>query len=300
MLEYNWKEIKEALNNHIPIMPIIFKWPNWYDEVVDSGCVPLTKVKETDYCMNMYGDFSELAEEDLCFKISKDIEFDEEKLKKALSKGRPVITVKINWTWRCIPVHKFKGLYNAEFYCGNYADFAEKPNKNGLYTRECGFEKNIERKFPGSYPEKREEIDNASCITDSDIMTASGMVRAHKIRCGDLAFTNKNRYRPITEVQVRDVTEIELHTIKTKNSKPLNITSDHPLFIDKHWIDAGNINDNDSAIMVNTTKEKEQQKITLYKKSVHKNVRLYNFIVEDDMTYVANGFIAHSPYPNNN
>ncbi len=292
-LDYNWKEIKDALNDCIPIMPIATANP-WRGVYPDFGCIPLPEVKEKDYVLSNCGRFSYfMHKKDIKFKIPEIIQWDEEEIRLSLLYKIPVVTIRMGSNWKCIPITKFIGLviWEAQFYSGVSND-----GKAILHQiREDDFQINIERAFPGSYPEKKREANDYSCITNSDILTKDGIVKANKIRCGDIVYTNRNRYRPITEVQIRDVAEIELHTIKTKDGNVLDITFDHPIFIDGHWIDVDNINHNDLAAIVNSTKEKTQKEITSIVKSVHRNVRLYNFIVREDMSYVANGFVAHSP-----
>lgn len=157
------------------------------------------------------------------------------------------------------------------------------------------------------------------------IFTANGWKNIKDIEVGDLVLTHLNRFRPVTEIYKRvfDREEVEIFNIHfetvTKYGKPKRgilrrITGNHPVLVNGEWVPASKIKEGDflerkelkcercsklSNICNNHSglfrgvecKVVKIEKLEFSKKSPK---YLYNFAVEEDESYLADGVIVHN------
>ncbi|MEM0106621.1 MAG: SufD family Fe-S cluster assembly protein [Candidatus Micrarchaeaceae archaeon] len=146
-----------------------------------------------------------------------------------------------------------------------------------------------------------------------EISTEKGIKKIEEICIGDRVLTHKNRYRKVYDIQLRSYSGT-IYRI-TANNKIMNVTPDHPILVfekeDKgniigKWIPAKGISESMQLIMPkgefwNKGKGMTMQSIAYAIVAVEKveeiekaMVQVYNFSVEEDESYVANGVVVHN------
>lgn len=145
-----------------------------------------------------------------------------------------------------------------------------------------------------------------NCFADprTEIITEKGIKEIKDIKVDDLVLTHKNRYKKVTSL-IRGKT-IKFFVIiiesETGNIYPLKVTEDHPLYLGKNnWIKVSDLKIGTEIITAKRIKDNsflfEKSKVTViddYSKINKKYFETYNFSVEEDESYIANGVVVHN------
>jgi len=158
------------------------------------------------------------------------------------------------------------------------------------------------------------------CFTKgTEISTKQGIKLIEDVRVGEMVLTHNLRYKKVYHTQVRPYTG-DLYHISYGDTKIINATDEHPFLVligdRKVWVPAKELRIGDILIMsnpkvtstvihsgVNSSNmqmlEKESVEYTLVNvvKITHAavvNLPVYNFSVEEDESYAANGVFVHN------
>ncbi len=147
----------------------------------------------------------------------------------------------------------------------------------------------------------------------AEISVMEGIKKIERINEGDRVLTHRNRYKRVYSTQVREYSG-NIYSIKV-NDKIMNITPDHPvLVVEKEekrkifarWVPAKAVDASMSLIMPIIEEEQEGKSAIQYVTSYRvvriqnitcikeQKIMVYNFSVEDDESYVANGVVVHN------
>ncbi len=139
-----------------------------------------------------------------------------------------------------------------------------------------------------------------NCFIDPQvpIYTSKGSKPIGKIKVGDFVLTHKGRYKKVTELLFREnQTNINITRIWFKEGNFLEITNDHPILVDRRWKKAKDINKSDLIVILPRIGDKIYfitTKIAHIERSTIDKANLYNFSVEEDESYIANGVVVHN------
>lgn len=142
-------------------------------------------------------------------------------------------------------------------------------------------------------------IGGSPCFTKGHVITTfTGLTNIEDIKVGDYVKTHNGRYRRViaTGAKLAYVHELvvgNVHFLVTANhpfyAKPT--TSDGVGYGDPIWIEAGDLRCNDHVVIDENFKEHPVQSNEVAKSWVDV---VYNIEVEEDHTYICNGFIVHN------
>lgn len=140
-----------------------------------------------------------------------------------------------------------------------------------------------------------------NCFPAGTLITVQGTpdgVPIEAIQIGDVVLTHRGRWRPVTATMSRDA--IELHRITTFGGRVLEGTAEHPVMTPEGWVElqhlrAGSritVADTNGTLMTNGATS-----TAVVREKAHRLsgvVRVFNFSVADDESYVANGVVVHN------
>lgn len=147
------------------------------------------------------------------------------------------------------------------------------------------------------------------CFLDGEVFALDGWIDISQLQKGTFVLTHKNRFRPIKEIFRRfyDDDCYEIVSIIKKNGKEERIsvrcTKEHPfMFYDRYkkrdiiWVKAENLKIGDFINILNIGNngdiEIDNSRIIDIVKFKAKNQMVYNLEVEDDHSYIVNGFVV--------
>lgn len=121
---------------------------------------------------------------------------------------------------------------------------------------------------------------HVNCFINSctKITTRTGYKNIKDIKVGDEVLTHKNRFKKVTEIISGETKEYHKFIM---NNNLLEVTGKHPIRILDAWKNVEDIKVGDNV--------KSNDKIVS-----DKLLRTYNFSVEDDESYIANGIVVHN------
>lgn len=134
---------------------------------------------------------------------------------------------------------------------------------------------------------------NSNCLVPgTDILMSDGSSKSiEDIVVGDEVFTHKGRVKKVKATFCHDI-NAPIFTIKTTNAT-LNITSEHPVFVNNSWIEAKNLKIGNNLTSFDSDFNYVFDEIKEFN-SIDYTGKVYNFEVEDDNSYIANGVVVHN------
>ena len=141
-----------------------------------------------------------------------------------------------------------------------------------------------------------------NCLIDGQIKvyTSNGWMKIRNIKIDDLVLTHKGRFRKVTRTYVTPKQMPEVVNFRLQSNR-LTVTADHPVLINGKWIPAKDIKIGDTVkYLVNDDKQYgdyefiEVEVMEVKKWELSKPRTLYNLAVEEDESYIANGFVIHN------
>jgi len=145
---------------------------------------------------------------------------------------------------------------------------------------------------PGDYSGKASEI--IDCLIDPKvpIFTGEGWKPVSEITVGDMVLTHKNRFKPVTAILSGKSYDGEVVKIKFRCDRQITATPDHRILLKGgQWVKIGDIVEGDQVRLFDhpdgTVSSVDRWKLKRSRK-------LYNFAVEDDESYIANGVVMHN------
>ncbi len=136
------------------------------------------------------------------------------------------------------------------------------------------------------------------CFVDKNttILTNKGYKPIIEIKKEDLVLTHKNRFKKVTNIIRNKVEEVNVIEISINNFGFVLVTEEHPFYnVKKEWIEAKNL-EADWRLKCYDKEFMDLRVTSIIKKTLinKKGIILYNFSVEDDESYIANGFVTHN------
>jgi len=142
-----------------------------------------------------------------------------------------------------------------------------------------------------------------NCLPDGDsvVHTRDGQKAIKDIVVGDFVLTHKLRYRPVIKThanRVHGFNEVKIGTYG-KNKMSISTTADHPIMVNDEWVSANYIFCGDNVKCITDEYDGECEfsgRIvdSVENKWVDNEAILYNLSVDEDESYVANGFVVHN------
>ena len=127
---------------------------------------------------------------------------------------------------------------------------------------------------------------HARCFTSPDIKikTRKGEKRISEIKIGDEVLTHKKRYKKVMRILENEKYEGEVIVITIENGKRFEVTPEHPFLTQRGWVKAEDLTNTDflSGLCIKDISKKDFSGI------------VYNFAVEDDESYIADGIVSHN------
>lgn len=153
-----------------------------------------------------------------------------------------------------------------------------------------------------------DEIENMipahpNCLTDcnSKVFTYDGWKTIKDVKAGDLVLTHKERYRRVTQLHRTPVlgSDTIRFNVCGTNEMGLPVTPDHPVLVNGGWALAKDMKVGDDVkYLVRSfggNHEFANMPVTHVEQSgVDDPMILYNLSVDEDESYVANGFAVHN------
>ncbi len=131
------------------------------------------------------------------------------------------------------------------------------------------------------------------CGEFTEIQTTDCKKNIEDIVTGDYVLTHEDRFRRVTDTMKQYSHDIL--DIKTESST-LQVTYDHPIAMcignNYRWIKAGELKISDKLFVLSNSKPIKKDKIISIIKTKPSNV--FNFSVEEDESYTANGIVVHN------
>lgn len=158
--------------------------------------------------------------------------------------------------------------------------------------------KRIQRKWSNYRitPETENWINNNCFVPGTLITMGDGTVKSiEQVQEGDRVLTHRGNIRLVQKTMSRQIDEAILE-IKPKANQKILVTKEHPFFVfrgsEGEFIEASNLN-LDDLLVVPHTGGVSYRSIEEIKEVPYKGV-VYNFDVEEDHSYVANGVAVHN------
>jgi len=129
------------------------------------------------------------------------------------------------------------------------------------------------------------------------IFTSKGWKQVNQVEVGDLVLTHKNRFRKVTTLIQTPRQTPTIVKIRTYGEKTLTVTDNHPILVDGKWIEAKDVKPGQKVKYMANDEEYsfvEVEITKVEKRKAKKPIKLFNFSVEEDESYVAKGFIVHN------
>jgi intein/homing endonuclease len=130
---------------------------------------------------------------------------------------------------------------------------------------------------------------------DTEILTDNGYKKISDIKIGDMVWTHKNRFKPVSKLFTSNSEELLDITV---NGQTITITKNHPVLAVRNniedWVKAGDLAQGDLVLL--WIEQTQTHKIEKIEKSKYYGVVL-NFEVEEDNSYVANNLLVHNCDP---
>jgi intein/homing endonuclease len=136
------------------------------------------------------------------------------------------------------------------------------------------------------------------------ITTSKGIINIQDIKVGDIVLTHRNNMKKVTNIMHRNVDE-QIYYIRIDKVKySLDCTGEHPIAClrngKEEWIKARDLIVGDMVKAGRLDYDLYDEDIFLKILSIGCNkekTKVYNFSVEEDESYVANGVVVHNCYP---
>jgi hypothetical protein len=136
-----------------------------------------------------------------------------------------------------------------------------------------------------------------ACVLDPTypVLTRDqGYLSIAEIKTGMYVWTHKGRWRRVTGTNRRRYTGKAYTFECDEASKPLELTSDHPMLIDGNWIHVSHLAVGDCFTLAAAVSVLKSTKITKITVRDVTDVETYNFEVEEDESYSLGGFVSHN------
>lgn len=179
----------------------------------------------------------------------------------------------------------------------NIPEFQDAYQQNKDVTKVVNLAKRIEGR-------KRHASVHACFDKNTLITTDSGYKYISNIKIGDKVLTHRGRFRPVVNIMVTKSRDI--HVLHFSNNRQITVTGNHPLLAVQQistkgasvnmtcgWTQVSNLKVGDMVVS-RTEAGIEFTRITRHTASATTSQDMYNLVVLDDSSYVANSIVAHN------
>ena len=139
-------------------------------------------------------------------------------------------------------------------------------------------------------------------LSDTKIVTYDGLKEIKDVEVGELVLTHKDRYQKVTFKHIHEEKNQRLIYLSAgylNIVETIPLTLNHPIFLNGKWVDAGKVQIRDKVRMCTDApsikvRDYYDIPVTKFYFKDFEQVTLYNLSVEEDESYIANGFVVHN------